>query len=82
MNNDFGNFLKKRAELICTAIYSLTGVTSEIEKRIKDNPDELWNEFELEIRKKINQSLTAKYGDNYWQTSVVPEHIKVHVEEK
>ena len=83
MNNDFERFIKKRAEFIRTRIYELTGIASDIEQRIKEKPDELWNEYELEIRSKLDKLLSSKHGLNYWNDKkTIPEHIRTNIDER
>ena len=81
-NNNFENFLKNRASIILNEINTSIGINSDIHKRLKEIPDEVWNEFELEIRKIIDSRLSNKYGIDYWKSEVIPEDLRNNVNEK
>ena len=82
MNNNFENFLKNRGTQILNEINAFIGVSSDIHKRLENMPDEVWNEYELEIRRVINTALSNKYGQDYWKREVIPEDLKNTVNEK
>jgi predicted transport protein len=82
ISNNFENFLKIRSNLILTEINTLLGVTSDIHKKLQEMPDEVWNEYELEIRKVIDTKLSEKHGADYWKSEIIPEDIKNAVNEK
>ena len=61
LGNNFESFLKNRGSAILNEVNTLIGISSDIHKRLKDMPDEVWNEFELEIRKIIDLKLRTLY---------------------
>ncbi len=81
-NNNFENFLKNRTNMILTEINTLIGISSDIHKRLKNTPDEVWNEYELEVRKLIDLGLSNKHGQDYWKSEIIPEDLKNTVNEK
>src|SRR3989344_5505877 len=81
-SNNFESFLKNRGSAILNEVNTLIGISSDIHKRLKDMPDEVWNEFELEIRKIIDLKLSNKYEQDYWRSDVIPEDLRNNVNEK
>ena len=81
-NNNFENFLKNRANMILTEINTLIGISSDIHKLLKDAPDDVWNEYELKVRKIIDSGLSNKHGQDYWKSEIIPEDLKNTVNEK
>lgn len=82
MSNHFENLLKNRGMQILNDINAFIGVSSDIHKKLEDMPDEVWNEYELEIRRIIDAALSDKYGQGYWSGEVIPEDLKNTVNEK
>ncbi|MEK6916239.1 MAG: DUF262 domain-containing protein [Nanoarchaeota archaeon] len=81
-SNNFEGFLKNRANMILNEINTFIGITSDVHKRLENMPDEVWNEYELEIRRILDSELRKKYGAEYWQSGVIPEDLKNTVNEK
>ena len=68
--------------MFLTEINTLIGISSDIHKRLKDTPDDVWNEYELEVRRIIDIGLSNKYGQDYWKSEIIPEDLKNTVNEK
>lgn len=79
---DFDEFILERGKLITADIHNLIGGSYEIEYQIKASPDNLWNKYELEIRRKLDSVLIEKHGEDYWDKNVVPQDVRDRVNEK
>ena len=83
LEDNFVKFIEKRAELICKRFEVLTGRIDSISDELDDGPNKPLKKIEQELRKVINEKLSSKYGDKFWEEEqVIPQDIKKTVKDK
>lgn len=83
-SNDYGTFIRQRAELLLMHIKKRVGdFTAAIQEQMNSNPTALIHKLEQDIRETINTILYDSVGENWWDTeNVVPQDVKQYAAEK
>ncbi|OGY24532.1 MAG: hypothetical protein A2172_03905 [Candidatus Woykebacteria bacterium RBG_13_40_15] len=79
--DNYDNFLKQRSNLLLKEIEKRVGKISPIEEKLQDNPNEVIDSIEEEIRIVIDDNLTSRYGPNYWNKTI-PGSIQAAVSKR
>lgn len=78
--NDYERFVEMRASLFMKEIERITGVITELEQQVQDEPDAAIKQLEKSLRSFIDTKLTDALGAEWW--SSVPQDIRVAVDSK
>ena len=79
--NDYDMFLSQRSELVLKEIEKRIGKISPLEDQLQENPDEVLNTLEENIRIIINTNLAEKHGEDYWKRTI-PDDIQENVSDR
>lgn len=79
-SNDYERFVEMRASLFMQEIERVTGVITELEQKVQDEPDAAIKQLEKSLRSFIDTKLTDAIGAEWW--SGVPQDIRVAVDSK
>ena len=80
-DNNYRQFLEKRAEQIENKFRILLGLKSKTEQQFETEPESLLNIFEIKMRQLINTILSNSFGEDYWNTAI-PQELRISVMKK
>ena len=81
ISDNYADFLNERAEMIKKEIYNVVGISDLIEEEIESNPNKIIDKYEIKIRELLDDYLTEKYGEEYWEKSA-PQDIREQIAKK
>lgn len=79
-SNDYDSFVEKRAALFMQEIERVTGIITDLEQQVEDEPDAAIRHLERSLRSFIDIKLTDTLGAEWW--SSVPQDIRDAVDSK
>lgn len=79
-SNNYENFVEMRAAMFMQEIERVTGVITDLEQQVQDEPDAAIKHLEKSLRSFIDTKLTDSLGAEWW--SSVPQDIRNAVEQK
>lgn len=79
-SNSYDRFTEMRAALFMKEIERVTGITTEMEQKVQDEPDTAIKQLERSLRSFIDTKLADTLGAEWWST--VPQDIRAAVDSK
>jgi len=79
--SDFKEFIIERKEVIIKKIKDLVGATTELEREIEKDSNNVLNDLEKKLRFFIYEILQIKFGSNFWKQGI-SGYVKANIEKR